>query len=77
MRLDGSGDDFEFDFFMIRKRKVDLNSYGLENNECDSLSIDDIIEKCMKVVRWLECEGYIEKIFRIRFLIWFGLSLIV
>ncbi|RID53207.1 hypothetical protein BRARA_G00623 [Brassica rapa] len=74
VRSDGSGDDPEFDFLMTRKRKADSNSHGSENNECDSSPIDDTIEKCMKVVRWLECEGHIEKTFRIRFLTWFGLS---
>jgi len=30
-------------------------------------------EYCVKVVRWLECEGYIEANFRMKFLSWFSL----
>jgi len=30
-------------------------------------------EYCVKVVRWLECEGYIETNFRVKFLTWFSL----
>ncbi|GJN19015.1 hypothetical protein PR202_gb06245 [Eleusine coracana subsp. coracana] len=30
-------------------------------------------EYCVKVVRWLECEGYIETHFRMKFLSWFSL----
>lgn len=74
VKSDGSGDDPEFDFLTTRKRKADSNSHESENNECDSSPIDDTLEKCMKVVRWLEREGHIEKTFRIRFLTWFGLS---
>ncbi|KAK9084539.1 hypothetical protein Syun_031555 [Stephania yunnanensis] len=28
---------------------------------------------CVKVIRWLECEGYIEKNFRVKFLTWYSL----
>nr|AIN76719.1 vernalization insensitive 3 [Agapanthus praecox subsp. orientalis] len=31
-------------------------------------------EYCVKVVRWLECEGYMEKEFRVKFLTWFSLK---
>uniref|UniRef100_A0ACD5ZA92 Uncharacterized protein n=1 Tax=Avena sativa TaxID=4498 RepID=A0ACD5ZA92_AVESA len=30
-------------------------------------------EYCVKVVRWLECEGYIETNFRVKFLTWYSL----
>nr|ACF80688.1 unknown [Zea mays] len=30
-------------------------------------------EYCVRVVRWLECEGYIETNFRMKFLTWFSL----
>lgn len=30
-------------------------------------------EYCVKVIRWLECEGYIESNFRVKFLTWFSL----
>lgn len=71
---DGSGDDPEFDFLMTRKRKAISNSNDSENHECDSSPIDDTLEKCVKVIRWLEREGHIDKIFRVRFLTWFSLS---
>ncbi|EOA30151.1 hypothetical protein CARUB_v10013259mg [Capsella rubella] len=71
---DGSGDDPAFDFLMTRKRKAISTSNDSENHECDSSSIDDTLEKCVKVIRWLEREGHIDKIFRVRFLTWFSLS---
>ncbi|XP_010488547.1 PREDICTED: VIN3-like protein 1 isoform X3 [Camelina sativa] len=71
---DGSGDDPEFDFLMTRKRKAISISNDSENHECDSSPIDDTLEKCVKVIRWLEREGHIDKIFRVRFLTWFSLS---
>uniref|UniRef100_A0A1J3H176 VIN3-like protein 1 n=1 Tax=Noccaea caerulescens TaxID=107243 RepID=A0A1J3H176_NOCCA len=75
VRSDGSGDDPEFDFLTTRKRKADSNSHDeSENHECDSSPIDDTIEKCVKVIRMLECEGHIDKTFRVRFLTWFSLS---
>lgn len=30
-------------------------------------------EYCVKVIRWLECEGHIQKSFRVKFLTWFSL----
>ncbi|KAL0916685.1 hypothetical protein M5K25_014214 [Dendrobium thyrsiflorum] len=30
-------------------------------------------EYCVKVIRWLECDGYIESNFRVKFLTWFSL----
>ncbi|KAJ6792793.1 VIN3-like protein 1 isoform X1 [Iris pallida] len=35
--------------------------------------LDDSYEYCVKVIRWLECSGHIEKDFRLRFLTWFSL----
>ncbi|KAJ0962669.1 hypothetical protein J5N97_027791 [Dioscorea zingiberensis] len=35
--------------------------------------LDDNYEYCVKVIRWLECHGYIEKDFRMKFLTWFSL----
>ncbi|KAG7583229.1 Fibronectin type III [Arabidopsis suecica] len=70
---DGSGDDTEFDFLMTRKRKAISNSNDSENHECDSSPIDDTLEKCVKVIRWLEREGHIDKTFRVRFLTWFSM----
>lgn len=74
VRSDGSGDDPEFDFLMTRKRKADSNSNESENHECDSSPIDHTLEKCVKVIRWLERGGHIDKTFRVRFLTWFSLS---
>ncbi|XP_020250135.1 VIN3-like protein 2 [Asparagus officinalis] len=31
-------------------------------------------EYCVKVIRWLECEGYMEKEFRVKLLTWFSLK---
>nr|XP_010929256.1 VIN3-like protein 2 [Elaeis guineensis]XP_019707976.1 VIN3-like protein 2 [Elaeis guineensis] len=36
-------------------------------------SLEGAYEYCVKVVRWLECEGHIETNFRIKFLTWFSL----
>lgn len=35
--------------------------------------LDDNYEYCVKIVRWLECTGHIEKDFRMKFLTWFSL----
>ncbi|XP_020114087.1 VIN3-like protein 1 [Ananas comosus] len=35
--------------------------------------LDDNYEYCVKVIRWLECLGHIEKGFRMKFLTWFSL----
>lgn len=35
--------------------------------------LDDNYEYCVKVIRWLECNGHIEKDFRMKFLTWFSL----
>ncbi|OEL22709.1 VIN3-like protein 1, partial [Dichanthelium oligosanthes] len=35
--------------------------------------LDDNYEYCVKVIRWLECSGHIEKSFRLKFLTWFSL----
>lgn len=34
--------------------------------------LDDNYEYCVKVIRWLECLGHIEKDFRMKFLTWFS-----
>ncbi|CAN6460108.1 unnamed protein product [Victoria cruziana] len=31
-------------------------------------------EHCVKVIRWLECEGHVDKEFRVKFLTWFSLK---
>ncbi|XP_021301950.1 VIN3-like protein 1 isoform X3 [Sorghum bicolor] len=35
--------------------------------------LDDNYEYCVKIIRWLECSGLIEKDFRMKFLTWFSL----
>eukprot|EP00268_Persea_americana_P051318 TRINITY_DN565_c0_g1_i2.p1 TRINITY_DN565_c0_g1~~TRINITY_DN565_c0_g1_i2.p1 ORF type:complete len:767 (-),score=163.88 TRINITY_DN565_c0_g1_i2:3937-6237(-) len=36
-------------------------------------SLEMNFEYCVKVIRWLECEGHIQKSFRVKFLTWFSL----
>ncbi|XP_058069357.1 VIN3-like protein 2 [Magnolia sinica] len=36
-------------------------------------SMEREYEYCVKVIRWLECEGHMEKEFRVKFLTWFSL----
>ncbi|KAH7442941.1 hypothetical protein KP509_02G008900 [Ceratopteris richardii] len=31
-------------------------------------------EFCVKIIRWLECEGYLKEDFRMKFLTWFSLK---
>lgn len=38
-----------------------------------SSSMEGEYEYCVKVIRWLECEGHIETSFRVKFLTWFSL----
>ncbi|RRT58886.1 hypothetical protein B296_00033611 [Ensete ventricosum] len=35
--------------------------------------MEGLYEYCVKVIRWLECEGHIESNFRVKFLTWFSL----
>ncbi|KAF5179894.1 Vin3-like protein [Thalictrum thalictroides] len=37
-------------------------------------SAESNYEYCVRVIRWLECEGYMEKEFRVKFLTWFSLK---
>ncbi|KAK1274823.1 VIN3-like protein 2 [Acorus gramineus] len=37
-------------------------------------SVESKYEYCVKVIRWLECEGFMEKEFRVKFLTWFSLK---
>ncbi|EOY30865.1 Fibronectin type III domain-containing protein isoform 1 [Theobroma cacao] len=39
----------------------------------DSGSLDENFESCVKIIRWLECEGYINQEFRLKLLTWFSL----
>ncbi|KAJ1437942.1 Oberon, PHD finger domain [Sesbania bispinosa] len=38
-----------------------------------SCSLDESFEYCVKVIRWLECEGHIKQEFRLKLLTWFSL----
>lgn len=35
--------------------------------------LDESFEYCVKIIRWLECDGHIEQEFRMKFLTWFSL----
>ncbi|KAI4347151.1 hypothetical protein L6164_007992 [Bauhinia variegata] len=67
-----------------RKRAASTNE---EMHDCDSTlindsplhlsdgicSLDENFEYCVKVIRWLECEGHIKQEFRLKLLTWFSL----
>ncbi|XP_043807851.1 VIN3-like protein 1 isoform X2 [Manihot esculenta] len=67
-----------------RKRAAHSNE---EMHDCDSTLIDgspfrvsngagcldENFESCVKIIRWLECEGHINQEFRLKFLTWFSL----
>ncbi|KAE9586036.1 putative immunoglobulin-like, oberon, PHD finger domain-containing protein [Lupinus albus] len=67
-----------------RKRVASTNE---ETPDCDStlingsplrvpdgsLSLDENFEYCVKVIRWLECQGHIKQEFRLKLLTWFSL----
>lgn len=64
-----------------RKRVASTNE---ETHDCDSTlingsplrisdSLDENFEYCVKVIRWLECEGHIKQEFRLKLLTWFSL----
>ncbi|XP_062090725.1 VIN3-like protein 1 isoform X1 [Humulus lupulus] len=39
----------------------------------ESSSLDENFEYCVKIIRWLECEGHITQEFRLKLLTWFSL----
>ncbi|XP_043698668.1 VIN3-like protein 1 [Telopea speciosissima] len=59
------------------------SSTNEETFDCDSILIngppfrasqfDENFEYCVKIIRWLECNGHIEHEFRMKFLTWFSL----
>ena len=69
---------------VCRKRIASANE---ETHDCDSTlingspirvsdgssSLDENFEYCVKVIRWLECEGHIKQEFRLKLLTWFSL----
>lgn len=77
----GSGDS---QTEICRKRAASTNE---ETHDCDSTLIngspfsipscsgclDENFEYCVKIIRWLECEGHIKQGFRLKLLTWFSL----
>ncbi|XP_022144903.1 VIN3-like protein 1 isoform X2 [Momordica charantia] len=69
---------------LCRKRAASTHE---EPNDCDSTLIngsplrvsngscflDENFEYCVKIIRWLECEGHIKQEFRLKLLTWFSL----
>ncbi|KAF9617261.1 hypothetical protein IFM89_035205 [Coptis chinensis] len=69
---------------LCRKR---MSSTNEDTYDCDSVlmdasplnrssgsgRLDGSYEYCVKIIRWLECEGHIEQEFRMKFLTWFSL----
>ncbi|GLT98502.1 hypothetical protein SLE2022_160040 [Rubroshorea leprosula] len=69
---------------LCRKRAANSNE---ETHDCDSTLInvspfrisngsgplDENFEYCVKIIRWLECEGHISQEFRLKLLTWFSL----
>ncbi|KAK8707077.1 hypothetical protein V6N13_058144 [Hibiscus sabdariffa] len=69
---------------LCRKRAANSNE---EAHDCDSTlihgspfrisshstSLDENFESCVKIIRWLECEGHINQEFRLKLLTWFSL----
>ncbi|XVF34792.1 hypothetical protein REPUB_Repub18cG0089000 [Reevesia pubescens] len=69
---------------LCRKRAANSNE---ETHDCDSTlingspfrisndsgSLDENFESCVKIIRWLECEGHINQQFRLKLLTWFSL----
>ncbi|OIV93476.1 hypothetical protein TanjilG_18692 [Lupinus angustifolius] len=69
---------------ICRKRLASRNE---ETHDCDStlindsplcrsdgsITLDENFEYCVKVIRWLECDGHIKQEFRLKLLTWFSL----
>lgn len=72
---------------VVGPRRKRASSSNEEAHECDSALVngsplqasggpgplDGSFEYCVKVIRWLECEGYIKQEFRLKLLTWFSL----
>lgn len=61
-----------------REPHVGSSSKKRVGGKCEALcpkegSLEREYEYCVKVIRWLECEGHIETNFRVKFLTWFSL----
>lgn len=57
---------------LLEPREPDINNTPDSVNKKDSAERQ--YEYCVKVIRWLECEGHMEKEFRVKFLTWFSLK---
>ncbi|KAK6120560.1 hypothetical protein DH2020_045691 [Rehmannia glutinosa] len=59
-----------------KKRKHSINGEMQDSDSTltnDSGCLDENFEYCVKIIRWMECEGYIKKDFRLKLLTWFSL----
>uniref|UniRef100_A0A1D1YIM4 Protein VERNALIZATION INSENSITIVE 3 n=2 Tax=Anthurium amnicola TaxID=1678845 RepID=A0A1D1YIM4_9ARAE len=61
-----------------KEPRMESSSKKRSGARCEELctkdgSLEGDYEYCVKVVRWLECEGHIETNFRVKFLTWFSL----
>lgn len=82
--LGGEVPDVDSRAGLCRKRAASTNG---EARDCDSTLIngspfrvangsgclDENFEYCVKIIRWLECEGHIKQEFRLKLLTWFSL----
>ncbi|KAK6121640.1 hypothetical protein DH2020_044617 [Rehmannia glutinosa] len=59
-----------------KKRKHSINGEMQDSDSTltnDSGCLDENFEYCVKIIRWMECKGYIKKDFRLKLLTWFSL----
>ncbi|KAL6560376.1 hypothetical protein OROGR_003935 [Orobanche gracilis] len=60
-----------------KRRHASTNHGEMQDSDStltnDSGCLDENFEYCVKIIRWMECEGYIEKEFRLKLLTWFSL----
>ncbi|GFP80887.1 vin3-like protein 1 [Phtheirospermum japonicum] len=52
---------------------VDSDNSTLTMTTTNDVGLDENFEYCVKIIRWLECEGHIRKEFRLRLLTWLSL----
>ncbi|KAL3616509.1 hypothetical protein CASFOL_039899 [Castilleja foliolosa] len=52
---------------------VDSDNSTLTMMATNDVCLDENFEYCVKIIRWLECEGHIKKEFRLRLLTWLSL----
>ncbi|KAL8495573.1 hypothetical protein ACS0TY_019636 [Phlomoides rotata] len=54
-------------------REAQDSDSTLSNASPNEVCLDENFEYCVKIIRWLECEGHIKKDFRLKLLTWFSL----